>query len=84
MPLHNWGSPSSLCRPYSPDLNPIENLWRWMRDEVTRNYCHDSMPPLFDACKAFINRINAHPDRILSRLRPKFELDPDYEKLFSN
>ena len=23
---------------YSPDLNPIENLWRWMREEVTHNH----------------------------------------------
>ena len=66
---------------YSPDLNPIENLWRWMREEVTRNYCHDSMRHLFDACKAFIARINAHPNQIIARLWPKFELDPEYEKL---
>ena len=28
---------------YSPDLNPIEGLWKWMREEVTRNFCHASM-----------------------------------------
>lgn len=66
---------------YSPDLNPIENLWRWMREEVTYNFCHDSMRDLFDACKAFIDRINAHPNQIITRLWPKFELDPEYEKL---
>jgi hypothetical protein len=22
---------------YSPDLNPIEGLWKWMRDQVTKN-----------------------------------------------
>ena len=66
---------------YSPDLNPIENLWRWMREEVTHNHGHPSMRHLFDACKAFINRINAHPERVVSRLWPKFELNPEYEKL---
>lgn len=66
---------------YSPDLNPIENLWRWMREEVTRNHCHPSMRHLFDACKAFIDRINAHPYQVVTRLWPKFELDPEYEKL---
>jgi len=66
---------------YSPDLNPIENLWRWMREEVTRNHCHHSMRHLFDACKTFINRINAHPDQVVTRLWPKFKLDPEYEKL---
>lgn len=67
--------------PYSPDLNPIEGLWKWMREEVTRNYCHPSMRHLFDACKAFIDRINTDPTTLVYRLWPKFELDPDYEKL---
>ena len=65
---------------YSPDLNPIENLWKWMREEVTRNFCHASMRHLFDACKAFIDRINVDPQRLVSRLWPRFELDPEYEK----
>ena len=66
---------------YSPDLNPIEVLWKWMREEVTRNHCHDSMRHLFDACKAFIDRINRDPTKLVYRLWPKFELDQDYEKL---
>ena len=53
---------------YSPDLNPIEGLWKWMREEVTRNFCHASMRHLFDACKAFIDRINTDPQRLVSRL----------------
>ena len=28
---------------YSPDLNPIERLWDWMREEVTRGFCHASV-----------------------------------------
>lgn len=66
---------------YSPDLNPIEGLWKWMREEVTQHYCHASMRTLFDDCKAFIDRINADPVQIVARLWPIFELDPDYEKL---
>ena len=70
---------------YGPDLNPIENLWRWMREEVTRNHCHQSMRHLFDACKASIDRINAHPYQLVTRLWPEFELDPEHEKrLVSN
>ena len=67
--------------PYSPDLNPIEGLWKWMREDVTQNYCHISLRQLFDACTAFIARINANPLQIISRLWPKFELDPEFEKL---
>ena len=66
---------------YSPDLNPIEDLWRWMRAEVTKNYCHNTMRELFDACKTFIDDINADPEQIISTLWPKFELDPEYEEL---
>lgn len=66
---------------YSPDLNPIEGLWKWMRSEVTRNHCHVTMREFFDACKAFIERINGEPNALITRLWPKFNLDPDYEKL---
>ena len=31
---------------YSPDLNPIERLWDWMREEVTRGHCHASLAAL--------------------------------------
>ena len=65
---------------YSPDLNPIEGLWKWMREEVTRNFCHASMRHLFDACKAFIDRVNADPQRLVSRFWPRFELDLEFEK----
>ena len=66
---------------YSPDLNPIEGLWKWMREEVTQMHCYNSMRELFLACKAFIERINQDPDAIVRRLWPLFELDPDFEKL---
>ena len=77
----NLGFTLSPLPAYRPDLNPIENLWRWMREEVTRNHCHQSMSHLFNACKAFIDRINAHPNQLLNRLWPKFELDTEHEKL---
>lgn len=66
---------------YSPDLNPIEGLWKWMREEVTQLYCHPTLQALAEACLEFINRINLEPDLLLKRLWPKFDLDPDFEKL---
>ena len=39
------------------------------------------MRDLFDACKAFIDRINRDSTSLVNRLWPKFELDPEYEKL---
>jgi hypothetical protein len=64
---------------YSPDLNPIERLWDWMREEVTRGHCHASLAALRAACQRFIARINADPVAVVDRLWPKFELDPEYE-----
>jgi hypothetical protein len=65
---------------YSPDLNPIERLWDWMREEVTRGFCHASVPELIGACQAFIARINRDPVAVVDRLWPKFELDPEFEE----
>jgi transposase len=65
---------------YSPDLNPIERLWDWMREEVTRGVCHGSVPELIAACQAFIERINQDPMALIDRLWPKFELDPEFEE----
>jgi transposase len=64
---------------YSPDLNPIERLWDWMREEVTRGFCHHSVPELIAACQAFIDRINQDPVALVDRLWPRFELDPEFE-----
>lgn len=66
---------------YSPDLNPIEGLWKWMRQEVTQHHCHASLHELFLACLTFIERINLDPLALVTRLWPKFDLDPEYEKL---
>lgn len=66
---------------YSPDLNPIEGLWKWMREEVTQHICHASLDDLFVDCLDFIERINSQPDVMVDRLWPKFQLDPEYEKL---
>ena len=66
---------------YSPDFNPIEGLWKWMRQELTQHHCHKYLYQLERACLTFIDHINLDPEAILTRLWPKFELDPDYENV---
>lgn len=63
---------------YSPDLNLIEGLWKWLRGEVTQQHCYKTMREFFLACKSLIERINLEPEAIIQRLRSKFELDPDF------
>jgi transposase len=66
---------------YSPDLNPIEGLWKWLREVVTHHYCHETLAELRHDCLAFIDDINLEPEQIIARLWPRFDLDPELEKL---
>jgi transposase len=66
---------------YSPDLNPIEGLWKWMREEVTQHHCHASLDALRMACRSFIETINRDPLSVIQQLWPRFDLDPEMEKL---
>jgi transposase len=66
---------------YSPDLNPVERLWQWLREDVTPLFGPPSLPALLLDCLAFLERINLDPDLLRKRLWPKFDLDPHYEKL---
>ena len=70
---------------YSPDLMPVEALWRWLHEDVTYHHCHASLDDLTRRVAAFQARINQEPCVIADRLWVKDRLDPDEEKLrFSN
>lgn len=66
---------------YSPDLNPIEGLWKWMREEVTQLCCYPNLATLLAACQAVIATLNQNPLELVARLWPRFERDPEVEKL---
>ena len=70
---------------YSPDLMPVEALWRWLREDVTDHHCHASADDLTRRVAAFEVRLNRDPFVVADRLWVKDHLDPDEEKLrFSN
>ena len=70
---------------YSPDLMPVEALWRWLREDVTYHHCHASLDDLTRCAAAFQARINREPWVLADRLWVKDRLDPEEEKLrFSN
>ena len=64
---------------YSPDLMPVEALWRWLREDVT--YHHASAKDLTRRVEAFAASINQDPCALADRLWVKDTLDPDEEKL---
>ncbi len=55
---------------YSPELNAIEPLWRWFREELTYNFCHENRESLkrdiFEKEREFKNK----PAEIKRRLKP--------------
>jgi transposase len=70
---------------YSPDLMPVEALWRWLREDVTYHHCHASAEDLTRRVADFAARINQDRRALTDRLQIKDTLDPDEEKLrFSN
>jgi transposase len=66
---------------YSPDLMPVEALWRWLREDITCHHCHASADNLIRRVEAFEARLNREPFVIADRLWVKDRLDPEEEKL---
>ena len=66
---------------YSPDLRPVEALWRWLREDVTYHHCHASADDLTRRVGDFEVRLNRDPFVIADRLWVKDTLDPEEEKL---
>jgi transposase len=66
---------------YSPDLMPVEPLWRWLREDVTYQHCHATADDLIRRVAAFEDRVNASPYLVADRLWVKDQLDPTEEKL---
>src|SRR4051794_28450915 len=66
---------------YSPDLMPVEALWRWLREDVTYHHCHASAEDLIRRVDTFEVRLNREPFVIADRLWVKDHLNPDEEKL---
>lgn len=51
---------------YSPKLNPIELLWKYLRRKVTHNHLFESIGALVEAVEAFFIRLDSHPAEVLS------------------
>ncbi len=66
---------------YSPDLMPVEPLWRWLREDVTYHHCHATAEDLTRRVAAFEANTNQDPWAVADRLWVKDHLDPEEEKL---
>ena len=53
---------------YSPDINLIEGLWRWLKSSVINNVFLSSLPKVRVAVNKFINKINKVSTETIDRL----------------
>jgi putative transposase len=51
---------------YSPELNPVENIWQFLRQNQLSNRVFDTYDTIVDACCDAWNALTAAPDRITS------------------
>ena len=59
----------SLLRlpPYAPELNPVENVWEYLRANKLSMRVWDSYDAMLQACSDAWNWFIADPDRIRSK-----------------
>ena len=54
--------------PYSPNLNLIEGLWKWMKETVIHNVFFSNVGKIRSAVQGFIGMINKEPENTVKRL----------------
>ena len=52
--------------PYSPELNPQEDIWQHMRRRVTHNHYFEDMDSLLEAADRFHSKLDNNPKRVLA------------------
>jgi transposase len=51
---------------YSPELNPVENIWQYLRQNQLSNRVFDNYDAIVEACCDAWNALTAQPGRIHS------------------
>ena len=65
---------------YSPDFNPIERLWRWMKTEYTHNKCWRTKKDLRKYLMSVLDEMPVYADSLQSLMRRENER---FQKIFS-
>src|SRR5690242_10812223 len=55
--------------PYAPELNPVENVWEFLRANFLSHRVWDTYEAILDACQNAWNKLMEMPDRIASLTR---------------
>ena len=54
---------------YSPELNPVENVWEFLRGNFVSNRVWDNYEAIVDACQDAWNKLMRLPERVASMTR---------------
>jgi len=52
--------------PYSPELNPVEQVWQWLKQKWLSNRAYESYEKIVDACCDAWNHFESNPGIIAS------------------
>ncbi len=63
-----------ILPPYAPELNPVENVWQYLRQNKLAIRVFPTQEDIFDACCAAWNDFIATPDRIASITRREWAI----------
>jgi transposase len=58
---------------YSPDFNPIERLWRWIKSEYIHNRCWESQAQLRTYLADVLEKLAHKPDELISVMRAEIQ-----------
>lgn len=50
--------------PYSPELNPVEQIWQWLRQHHLANRCFDGFEDIVESCSIAWNHFRESTDRV--------------------
>jgi transposase len=62
---------------YSPDYNPDEAIWDWVREEVTANTCFGTAPKVREKVDAFFARLADRTTEVKERCRRALQAEAD-------
>lgn len=67
--------------PYSPQLNVVEGLWKWLKSDVVNNVFYHKVAEIRKNVHAFMENIKLNPMKIIDRLCVRMESNSIKENL---
>ena len=60
--------------PYSPNLNPIERLWKFMKKEVVNSVYYETFQEFRQGILSFFEQIHEYSEKLKTLITPKFQV----------